>query len=48
MVFRFLFETRLGEWLLALIERTLGLAIIPVGDLELRVAGALIQDDMAS
>jgi hypothetical protein len=34
----FLFETRPGEWLLALIERVVGLAVVPVSDLEERRA----------
>ncbi len=38
MIKLFLFETRLGEWLLALIERGVGLAAVSVRALEERQA----------
>jgi hypothetical protein len=33
MVKRFLFQTRLGDWLLSLVERLFGLAVVSLEDL---------------
>ena len=33
MMIKLLFETQVGEWLLALIERLLRVAVVPVEDL---------------
>ena len=37
----FLFETRCGEWLLALLEQRLGLAVVSVEWLAVQPSGAL-------
>lgn len=41
MVRRFLFETRLGEWLLTLLERGTGLALVDAAWLESQPGGRL-------
>ena len=44
MIKKFLFETQLGDWLLALFERLTGLAVVDVESLEyLSVRASLVR-----